>query len=125
MTILPDTLLGVMAATSSDAIFKSMGDSMSADVNPAQVLAVIAGFVGLCVLISIFKKRADRAPRPGELNSPAKLLRELCREAGLKRSEIRELKKLAQLQGVENPLTLLLCPSLMQAAIDKRRAGQG
>ncbi|MDB5327544.1 MAG: hypothetical protein JWM57_3113 [Phycisphaerales bacterium] len=119
------SLPSLLAATTSDDIFKSMGDTMSSDVNPAQVLAVIAAFVGLCVLVSVFKKRADRAPRnSNEVNSPTKLMRQLCKEAGLKRSEIRELKKLAALQGVENPLTLLLCPSLMQAAIAKRRAGQ-
>lgn len=118
-------LYSLLAAASPDDIFKSMGEKMNAEVNPAQILGVLAGIVGLFVLISVFKKRADRAPRGNaELNNPAKLLRQVAREAGLSRGEIRELKKLAQLQGVDNPLTLLLCPSLMQAAIAKRKAGQ-
>ncbi|HEX8322517.1 MAG TPA: hypothetical protein VF595_01270 [Tepidisphaeraceae bacterium] len=109
------------APTSPDAIFKSMGDTMSADVNPAQVLAVIAAIVGLAVLISIFNRRAGRPPKPPETNSPSKLLRQLAREAGLTRRELKELRKLAALQGVDQPLTLLLCPSLMHAAIAKRK----
>jgi hypothetical protein len=117
-------LFNLLAAANPDDIFKSMGDSMGAEVNPAQILAILASIVGLCVLISVFKKRADRAPRKSnELNNPSKLLRQVAKEAGLSRGEVKELKKLAQLQGVENPLTLLLCPSLMQAAIAKRKAG--
>lgn len=120
-----NSLFSILAAAqpTPDAVFKSMNQQMSEDVNPAQVLALIAAIVGLAVLVSVFKKRADRAPvRATEVGSPSKLLRQLAKEAGLSRKELKELKKLAQVQGVENPMTLLLCPSLMQAAIAKRRA---
>jgi hypothetical protein len=38
----------------------------------------------------------------------------------LKPAEIRQLKTLADSQGVENPLTLLLCPSLLAKAAKQR-----
>lgn len=117
--------LTILAAPTPEEVFRSMNQTMSAEVNPAQVLAVIAAVVGLIVLISVFNGRSARPPQPKAVSSPSKLLRQLAREAGLTRREVRELKKLAQVQGVENPLTLLLCPSLMQAAITKRRSARG
>lgn len=113
------------AKPTTEDVFKSMNQSMSADINPAQILAVVAAFVGLIVLVSTFKKRVDqKAPKAAVVNQPNKLLRQVAKEAGLSRREVRELKKLAALEGVTNPLTLLLCPSLMQAAIAKRQSAR-
>lgn len=119
-----DTVFNLLAAATADDVFKSMNTSMAEEVNPAHVLAVVAAVVGLIVLLSAFKRKADRGPKKGETGHPSRLLRQLAREAGLTRREVKELRKLAVLQGVENPLTLLLCPSLMQAAIAKRRAAK-
>ncbi|MGC4031617.1 MAG: hypothetical protein QM754_07775 [Tepidisphaeraceae bacterium] len=124
LNLLADATAGTAKPTPDD-VFKSMNQSMSADINPAQVLAVVAAVVGLIVLVSTFKKRADKkTPKPAIVSQPNKLLRQVAKEAGLTRKEVRELKKLAALEGVTNPLTLLLCPSLMQAAIAKRQAGR-
>ena len=122
MTGVAMNLLAV--ATTADDVFKSMNTSMSEDVNPAHVLAVVAAVIGLIVLLSVFKRKADRGPKKADASHPSRLLRQLAREAGLNRREVRELKKLAAIGGVEHPLTLLLCPSVMQAAVEKRRAAR-
>ena len=119
-----DFAFNLLAAVTADDVFKSMNTQMAEETNPAHVLAIVAAVVGLVVLLSAFKRRADRGPKKKDASHPNRLLRQLAREAGLSRREIRELKKLALLQGVENPLTLLLCPSLMQAAIVKRKASR-
>ena len=114
----------LLAAATADDVFKSMNTTMTEEVNPAHVLAVVAAVIGLIVLLSAFKRKADRGPKKAEASHPSRLLRQLAREAGLSRRDVRELKKLAVLQGVEHPLTLLLCPSLLQAAAEKRRAAK-
>ena len=115
----------LLAATTADDVFKSMGDSSASGggVAAGPVLAVIAVLVGLVILISMLNRRFGKGgPRPDTANSPSRLLKEVAREIGLRKKDVRELKKLAVLAGVDHPLTLLLCPSLMQAAIAKREA---
>ncbi len=65
-----------------------------------------------------------REDKPKVTNHQGKLLRELMKSAGLKRSQIRQLKALsadlaAKNQPVQNLATLLLCPSLIKKARDR------
>ncbi len=64
---------------------------------------------------------AGARPSGGPANSPAKLVRELMREAGLTRAQVRQLEALNDRladdgRAVQNLATLLLCPSLITAA---------
>jgi hypothetical protein len=55
------------------------------------------------------------------MNHPGKLVRELMKEAGLTRAQVRQLEALndrlaADDRSVQHLATLLLCPSLIAAA---------
>ena len=81
-------------------------------------MAAVALMLSLILLV-IRWRRGERNRKPA-LNDPAKLIRELRREAGLTRSDVRRLRREAtdveRKTGatVGNPLVLVLCPSLTQ-----------
>lgn len=119
----------LLAATTADDIFKSMGSGGAAagdgaGIQPGSVLLVVAAVVGLIVLISTLNRRDAKPKRPETNSQPAKLLKDVAREMGLRRKDLRELKKLAAISGVDSPVTLLLCPSVMRSAMAKRDASQ-
>ena len=65
---------------------------------------------------------ARRRRTPKALNHHGKLLKELAAAVSLKPAEVKQLKLLADEQKLSNPLTLILCPSILAKAV-KRLAG--
>jgi hypothetical protein len=127
--LLLSTSVGHAAPTQND-VFKSIQDSLGheeqQDYRPYLLFAAGAAILLLIVVVSNRRQQAARAPGP--LNSPGKLMKEVLRDVPLKSGEVKQLKVLAEsiesTNGDEvNPLTLLLCPSLMakglQASGDK------
>jgi hypothetical protein len=51
------------------------------------------------------------------MNHSGKLLKTASKELKLKAGEVKQLRLLSEGQGVENPLVLLLCPSLLGKAL--------
>ena len=131
------TRIGHAAPTQSE-VFKSIQESMGKeeqqDYRPFLLFAAGAGILLLIVVISNRRQQAARSP--ARVNSPAKLVKEVLRDVPLKSNEMKQLKVLAEAvestTGDElNPLTLLLCPSLMakglQASggkVDKKAVAQ-
>ncbi|HEY2585357.1 MAG TPA: hypothetical protein VGI81_06290 [Tepidisphaeraceae bacterium] len=123
--------------TQSD-VFKSIQESMGKeeqqDYRPFLLFAAGAGILLLIVVVSNRRQQAARSPAP--LNSPSKLTKEILRDVPLKSGEMKQLNVMAEAiestTGDElNPLTLLLCPSLMakglQASggkVDKKTVAQ-
>ena len=107
-------------ATTSDDVFKSMGDTANSDINPMHVVSVIAALIAVIVLLSIFSRnRGKMAAAPKAVNHAGRLTRELAKAMGLKRNELKRLKHLAERQEIVHPMVLLLCPSLLKAAAAK------
>ena len=109
------------ATPTQEDVFKSIQSNENDQIDGRKVLAFFAAAGGVVIMILLINKRQQREERPKTLNHQAKLLKELMKSAGLKSSQVRQLKMLsADLRAggepVENLVTLLLCPSLIQKA---------
>jgi hypothetical protein len=107
------------ASPTQEEVFRSIQNSENESVDGGKVLAVLAVGVGLAIVLTLFSRRQKREAAPKALNHQGKLMREMMKTAGLKANEIRQLKALADEitaggETLDNPLTLMLCPSLLQ-----------
>jgi hypothetical protein len=104
------------------SIQESVGQEKKLDYTPAILLTL--GGVGVMVILMVLSKREQKASKkPVPLNSPAKLTREILREVPLKSGEMKQLKALADSLGQKlgetpDPMTLLLCPSLLARGVN-------
>jgi hypothetical protein len=125
-------------------VFKSIQDNVNgADaISTKTLVGCGAVVVGLTIIFTKRQEREERTdvinggwgsaglPRTvpagvgrksGVVNSPSKLVRELMKEAGLTRAQVRQLESLnerlaADDRSVQHLATLLLCPSLISSA---------
>ncbi|WP_428937427.1 hypothetical protein [Fontivita pretiosa] len=110
------------SAPTQEEIFRSINKSVGETVDPGKFLAALFVIAGLIVVVALISQRRKRVITPRVLNHPGKLLKEVSRRVGLKPAELRNLRALAEAdEQVSDPLTLLLCPSLLEAAV-KRNA---
>jgi hypothetical protein len=106
------------AQPTQEQVLKSIGENIDNQTGgPTRVLALLVAAAGLALLLVVLSQRRKREVAPRSLNHPGKLLREVARSVNLKPAEIRQLKLLADRQQISNPLTLLLCPSLLARAV--------
>jgi hypothetical protein len=90
-------------------------------VLPYVVLAIAA-----IVLLVWWNLRQERPKKIKPVNHSRKLLRQISRQVGLASDEVRQLKVLADVherdsgQRLDNPLTLLLCPSILTRTLQTR-----
>ena len=97
-------------------VFKSTQENFGKPAEPGMFLAWFCVAAGLIVVLILLHRRYQRQATPKVVNHQGKLNRSLQKEIGLKSAEVRQLKTLADGQPVTNPLTLLLCPSLLVKA---------
>jgi hypothetical protein len=112
-------LQGIAVATpTQEEVFQSVNQSMNETVDISKAVPYLLVAAGLGILIGLFNyyRKRRTSPRRG-LNSPGKLNREVCKAIHLRSVELKQLKVMAEEQQVENPLTLILCPSLLGKAI--------
>lgn len=114
--------LNAFAATQEE-VFKSISENVGSTTDPRKFFAFMCGAGGIIVLLAVLSNRKKRQVTPRTLNHYGKLLKEVTRQINLKPAEVRQLKMLAEAQGVSSPLTLLLCPSVLTKAV-KERAGK-
>ena len=114
----------ILAATQQD-VFKSISDNVGESANTSNVvLLLIAALLLIAVLVVIGRRRRNQAI-PKALNSPNLLLKEVVKESDLKAGDLKRLKALADClreeHGIklDNPLVLLLCPSLLAKAMGR------
>ena len=120
----------VSAKPTQDDVFKSIQDSVGErtefDFRP--VFFVAGGGALVLLLVAVAKHRQPRAVATGAaaaaaaarrpLNHPGRLIKQLSRDVPLKPAELKQLKMLAesiegQAGASPNPISLLLCPSLL------------
>lgn len=78
-----------------------------------------AAALAMSLLLLVLRwRRSAAADRPKALHDPDRLLKELRKATGMKRSEVRALRRAADEAGrargvrVGNPMLMVLCPSL-------------
>ncbi|HEY0007842.1 MAG TPA: hypothetical protein VGB55_03875 [Tepidisphaeraceae bacterium] len=110
-----------IATVKAEDVFRSMSQPQDSPSGANYIILIVIGLIALLLIGSFFNGRKS-APRSGPAPAnPHKLFKQLARQIGLKPREIKQLKQLAELEKLENPLVLLLCPSVLQAAASKRK----
>ena len=107
------------AAPTQEDVFRSISDSVGESTDPRKVLAFLIGAVAIVLVLVVFSQWRKRERAPKALNHQGKLLKELSAAISLKPAELKQLKLLADEQKVSNPLTLILCPSVLAQAVKK------
>ncbi len=116
-------MLPILAVDKTQQVFKSIGDSLDKQVNPNHILLIILALIAIVLLISFLTRDKTRKEQAKIVHNTPKLTRQLAKQLGLKPNEMRQLKQLAEQENIDNPLVLLLCPSVLQTAMKKRQAG--
>ena len=114
-----------LAGPTQEDVFKSINENVGQSADGGKVLAFFAAGAAVVILLVLFNRRQTREAIPQPLNHTGKLLRELIKTAGLRPEQARQLKVLTEQVNaagtpVTNPVTLLLCPSLLN-----RESGTG
>ena len=116
------------------SIQKNVGGQSEDDGGGGKGLAILlAGGAGLILVMLAGSKIRARRATPQAMHHPGKLIREVLKAVPLKPKEIKQLKLLAEAsrrqheaggkdEGVENPLTLILCPSVLARTLKDRPA---
>ena len=116
--------LSAFAAPSQDDVLRSIGQNIDHQTGDAsKLLALLAAAGGLAILLVVVSQRRKREVTHRALHHHGKLLKQVCRAIALKPRELRQIRQLAEDQNVTSPLTLLLCPSLLERAADARSDG--
>jgi hypothetical protein len=107
-----------------DAFKRSLQESIDQSVDPSKLIAFAAAVLGSIILLALISKWRGKRPRqsgPKTINSPGKLIREICKNVNLKPAEVKQLKSLCEQQKIGNPLVLLLCPSVLGKAVKENQ----
>ena len=120
------TLTGavVSAETAEQEFKRSLQESMDAPVDPTKLVAFVLAMVALILAAVVFNKWRAVAGRPRStraLNSPGKLIREICKGVNLRPVEIKQLRVLCDQQNIASPLVMLLCPSVLGKAVKENQ----
>jgi len=113
------SLTSTLAQATQDEVLRSISDNVGASIDGNKLLAVLCALAGTLILVAILNLRRNRQIAPKAMNHPAKLLKEVGRALHLKPEQLKKIKSLAQQKNVQ-PLTLLICPSLLAAAMKPR-----
>ena len=110
-----------LGAATQEEFFQSMQHNVdNASDGSGLVLWMLAGVVGLVILVYVVGSRQKpTVTKVKVLNNSRKLMREIAKSAQLKSWEVKELKTAADDGVCENPLTLILCPSLLVKAVNE------
>jgi hypothetical protein len=97
-------------------VFKSTQENFGKPSEPGMFIAWLCVAAGVIVVLVLLHRRYQREATPKVVNHQGKLNRVLQKQMALKSAEVRQLRVLAEAQSVENPMTLLICPSLLAKA---------
>jgi hypothetical protein len=118
----------LLAALRQEDVFKSISDNVGESGVSGRMLAALALVAAaVLVLLVLLSSRRQREVTPRTLNHHGKLLKEVMRKVPLRPAEVKQLRILAESRGdsgprIENPLTLVLCPSLLAKAMKAKPA---
>ena len=105
------------AMPTQEEVFQSTKQNMDSTVDISKAAPYLLAGISLAIMWGLYNHHRQRRAKPGKLNSPGRLSREVCRRISLRPVEMKQLKLLADEQELEYPLTLILCPSLLGKAI--------
>jgi hypothetical protein len=122
--------ISVRAGPTQSEVFKSIQDSVGErhEINSRPViLLAVGGGVVLTALVLMSRREQKKVVAPTALNHAGKLTREMLKEMNLKPTEMKQLKMLAdslrnEVGETPDPLTLLLCPSLLARSVNANPA---
>lgn len=111
----------LLALTTADDVFRSVGQNMDKSVDSRGMMALGSIVIGVVIVLFLATRRQAKRAAPTTMNNAGKLVKEIQKKIGLRPAELRQLKAMAEQEQLENPLVLMLCPSVLQYAADKRR----
>jgi LPXTG-motif cell wall-anchored protein len=119
----------LLAQVKLEDVFKSTQENMNQGPGSERILFLILGALVLVALLVFLQTRRKKEAAPKAFNHPAKLVKEVLKGTPIDAVELRQLKQIAAGLEVENPLVLLLCPSLLarglKGASDEQRRAVG
>jgi len=112
-----------LAGPTQEEVLKSISDNVGESVDPSKFMALGAAVLGMVILMVVLNRRKPgTGPVSRTLNHSGKLMKEVSTALNLKPTEVKRLKSLATDAGVSSPLVLMLCPSALKQAVDRRAA---
>ncbi len=123
-----DALHWALAQSAQDQFLRSVSDNTRSSVDGLVVLQIAIGAVVLLLSAVAARRYYEHWKNPPKvtIKNGFKLQREMARTLSLSSKEMRKLEFHAGRLGVENPLTLLLCPSLLEHEMESKvRRAQG
>ena len=121
-----------LALVTQDEVFRSFKQNLSqSGYSESAIIGCVAGAIGLILLLAFFNRQNNRKAKAKAVNHYGKLVKELLKKLPLRPAEVKQLRLLADSENaqaeenrprIENPLVLILCPSLLARAIQHRSA---
>jgi hypothetical protein len=84
-------------------------------ISTNQLIVIVAIVVFASVAAILWRVLKRRASRTFSSDSPSSLFRELCAAHGIKRTDRRLLRKLAESRGITNPAILFVEPQCFES----------
>lgn len=114
----------LLAQAKIEDVFRSAAEGSGGSASGANyILVAVVGIIAILMVASMFNRKSPARHKAAKnAAQPNKLIKQLARQLGLKSRELKQLRLLAEQEGLENPLVFLLCPSVLQAAAEKRKA---
>jgi hypothetical protein len=116
------TAAPLLATPSQEDVFKSISDNVGQSQDSGPFLAVLLAIAAVAIAVAVLSKRRERGVAvPKALNNRGKLLKEVMRATNLRPAETKMLKILGDAKSVDNPLVLMLCPSVLEKAMREKK----
>lgn len=106
-----------LAQSQQDQVLQAINDSVGAKVDGTLVLFAFVIIVLLLIALAIYQKTNKKEPvavTKKVFRNPRRLTREVAEDMRMSPAELRKLEHHAERIGVDHPLTLMLCPSLLK-----------
>jgi hypothetical protein len=103
------------ATPTNEEISRSFSENMDQAPDYSRLIPWLFALAGIVAAVIYIRQRQKRQAVPKALNHPGKLMREIIRTGEINPVEMKKLSGRARELDCQNPLTLLLCPSLLSA----------
>jgi hypothetical protein len=122
--------MNLLALVKQEDVFRSLKtDLTESGCSSSTMIGLLAGGIGLLLVLAFFSRQNKRQAAPKAVNHEGKLLKEIFKNIPLKPAEHKQLRLLASAYNahksqddasrpaIDNPLVMLLCPSLFARSI--------
>jgi hypothetical protein len=101
------------SAPTQEEVLRSINENVSEGPDYGRMIPWVLAAIGVTVAVMFFRQRQKQQANPKPLNHPKKLVREIVRSIEIDAVEMKQLSARAKELDCDNPLTLLLCPSML------------